>query len=143
MITKIVGHTQMTGMMKKLRGGPQSMLPTSPMKGSGTPNRTGVTPQAPRNYVTPKQAPTQPAKPKLGLGMMVSPIGADQMKARPTSQAATAPPVAPASPQQMAAGRTGKASGGEAGVFAVAKRGLGLGNERPKSMGGGKPPKKG
>jgi hypothetical protein len=56
-LTKILGHAQMTGMMKKLRGGPQSMLPVSPVKGSGVPNASGLTPAKPRAYVTPMQKP--------------------------------------------------------------------------------------
>jgi hypothetical protein len=57
MITKILGHVQMTQMMKKLRGGPQSMVPMAPAKGSGVPNASGLTPKKARGYVTPMQKP--------------------------------------------------------------------------------------
>lgn len=57
MISKIVGHTAMSQMMRRLRGGPQSMLPSSPVKGSGVPNATGLTPARNRSYAAPKQAP--------------------------------------------------------------------------------------
>ena len=57
MLTKLVGHIQMSQMLKRLRGGPQSMLPMSPAKGSGIPNASGLTPKKPRGYVTPKQRP--------------------------------------------------------------------------------------
>lgn len=57
MITKILGQVQMSQMMKKLRGGPQSMVPMSPAKGSGVPNASGLTPKKPRGYVTPMQKP--------------------------------------------------------------------------------------
>lgn len=57
MINKIIGAAAMTGMMKRLRGGPQSMLPMSPAKGAGVPSMKGVTPQKKRQYVTPRQNP--------------------------------------------------------------------------------------
>ena len=57
MLDKILGSIQMTQMMKKLRGGPQSMLPMAPVKGMGTPNASGLTPKKPRGYVTPMQRP--------------------------------------------------------------------------------------
>ncbi len=47
----------MSRMMKKLRGGPQSMLPLSPGAGTGVKSLKGVTPQRKRQYVTPKQNP--------------------------------------------------------------------------------------
>lgn len=57
MIQKILGQVQMSQMLKKLRGGPQSMLPMSPGKGSGVPNASGLTPKKARGYVTPMQKP--------------------------------------------------------------------------------------
>jgi len=57
MLTKLVGQIQMSQMMKKLRGGPQSMVPMSPAKGSGVPNASGLTPKKARGYVTPMQKP--------------------------------------------------------------------------------------
>lgn len=57
MIEKILGQIQMSQMLKKLRGGPQSMLPMSPVKGVGVPNGSGLTPKKPRGYVTPMQKP--------------------------------------------------------------------------------------
>ncbi len=57
MLTKLVGQIQMSQMMKKLRGGPQSMVPMSPAKGSGVPNASGLTPKKVRGYVTPMQKP--------------------------------------------------------------------------------------
>lgn len=65
MIDKIVGHLAMTAMMRKLRGGPGSMLPMSPVKGSGVPSGKGVTPTSPKKYVVPAQKPknTAPRKP--------------------------------------------------------------------------------
>ena len=47
----------MTAMMKKLRGGPQSLLPMSPLKGSGIPSFKGLTPKMPKAFVVPKQNP--------------------------------------------------------------------------------------
>ncbi|MBM4131480.1 hypothetical protein FJ250_10735 [bacterium] len=57
MIEKILGSIQMTKMMRKLRGGPQSMMPAAPVKGLGTPNASGLTPPKRREYVTPMQKP--------------------------------------------------------------------------------------
>ena len=57
MMTKILGSAAMSAMMKKLRGGPQSMLTMSPGKGSGVPNASGLTPKKARGYVTPMQKP--------------------------------------------------------------------------------------
>jgi hypothetical protein len=57
MLAKILGQVQMTQMLKKLRGGPQSMAPMSPAKGSGVANASGLTPKKPRGYVTPMQKP--------------------------------------------------------------------------------------
>lgn len=57
MITKIVGHAAMSAMMKKLRGGPSSMLPMSPLKGTGTPAGKGVTPLMKRGYAAQRQNP--------------------------------------------------------------------------------------
>lgn len=57
MLQKILGQIQMTQMMKKLRGGPQSMLPAAPAKGKGVRNASGLTPKKTRGYVTPMQKP--------------------------------------------------------------------------------------
>lgn len=67
MITKVIGHTAMSQMMRKLRGGPQSMLPAAPGKGSGVPNGTGLTPGRRRSYAAAKQNPSGDANvPLLG-----------------------------------------------------------------------------
>jgi len=66
MLAKIIGSAGMTALMKKLRGGPQSMLPMSPIKGSGVSSLKGLTPQRGRQYVTPKQNPVM--SPMGGLG---------------------------------------------------------------------------
>ena len=49
----------MTALMKKLSGGPMSMLPMSPLKGSGMKSLKGNTPLRPRNFVVPKQNPAR------------------------------------------------------------------------------------
>ena len=65
MIEKILGAMQMSQMMKKLRGGPQSMMPRSPGKGTGVPNRSGLTPARARGYVTPSQKPNWTVPPQM------------------------------------------------------------------------------
>lgn len=62
MLNKIIGQAKMTAMIKRLRGGPQSMLPMSPAKGSGVPSLKGLTPKSPKGYVTPKQNPAMSLK---------------------------------------------------------------------------------
>jgi hypothetical protein len=57
MLTKIVGHSAMSDMMKKLSGGPQSLLPMSPSKGVGVPSGRGAAPAKTRQYVVPMQKP--------------------------------------------------------------------------------------
>lgn len=57
MLNKIIGSAKTTAMMKRLRGGPQSMLPMSPGKGSGVPSLKGLTPKKAKGYVTPRQNP--------------------------------------------------------------------------------------
>lgn len=53
----IKGDMALTALMKKLRGGPQSMLPMSPGKGQGVKSLKGVTPQRTRQYSAPRQNP--------------------------------------------------------------------------------------
>lgn len=65
MLQKILGQVQMTQMMKKLRGGPQSMMPAAPAKGMGVPNRSGLTPARARGYVTPSQKPNWTVPPQM------------------------------------------------------------------------------
>lgn len=57
MLSRIIGAAMMNAMGKKLRGGPTSMLPMSPGKGTGAPSGKGVTPQKKREFVTPRQNP--------------------------------------------------------------------------------------
>jgi hypothetical protein len=57
MISKIIGRAQTTALMKKMRGGPQSMLPMSPGKGSGVKSLKGLTPKKMRKFVAKKQNP--------------------------------------------------------------------------------------
>ena len=57
MITKIIGRAKTAAMMKKLRGGPQSMLPMSPGKGFGVKSLKGLTPKKTRGFVAKKQNP--------------------------------------------------------------------------------------
>ena len=54
---KIKGQAQLSAMLKKLRGGPMSMLPGSPVKGSGVKSFKGNTPLMTRKYSTPMQNP--------------------------------------------------------------------------------------
>ena len=55
----MIGQAKMTAMMKRLRGGPQSLLPMSPGKGSGIPSFKGQTPKIAKGYVVPKQNPAR------------------------------------------------------------------------------------
>ncbi len=64
MLNRIIGKAKMTAMMKKLRGGPQSILPMSPLKGSGIPSFKGLTPKKQKGYVVPRQNPAM--SPKTG-----------------------------------------------------------------------------
>ncbi len=57
MLTKIKGSIAITAMMKKLRGGSQSLLPGSPIKGTGVKSAKGKTPGRIRQYSAPKQNP--------------------------------------------------------------------------------------
>lgn len=57
MIAKIKGQIAMTALMKKLRGGSQSLLPLSPAKGTGVKSAKGKTPGRIRQYAAPKQNP--------------------------------------------------------------------------------------
>lgn len=50
---------KLSAMMKKLRGGPQSLLPMSPMKGSGVPSFKGLTLKKPKDYVVQRQNPAR------------------------------------------------------------------------------------
>jgi len=56
---RVIGNAIRSGLAKKLRGGPQSLLPLSPSKGSGIPSLKGLTPKAPRGYVAPMQNPAR------------------------------------------------------------------------------------
>jgi len=56
-IAKIKGHAQMSALLKKLRGGPQSMLPMTPGKGTGIKSLKGATPKRQRGFVVPRQNP--------------------------------------------------------------------------------------
>ena len=56
-LTKIKGQAMMTAMMKKLRGGSQSLLPLPPRKGTGTKSAKGNTPKRTRQFSAPKQNP--------------------------------------------------------------------------------------
>lgn len=57
MLAKIKGHAALSALMKKLRGGPQSMLPLSPGKNTGVKSFKGVTPKRVRQYSAPMQDP--------------------------------------------------------------------------------------
>ena len=57
MQTKIKGSMAMDGLMKKLRGGSQSLLPMRPVKGSGSKVGKGKTTKRIRQYSAPKQNP--------------------------------------------------------------------------------------
>ena len=57
MLAKIIGRAQTTALMKKMRGGPQSVLPLSPGKGSGIKSMKGLTPKKMRGFVASKQNP--------------------------------------------------------------------------------------
>jgi hypothetical protein len=57
MLARIKGAAAMSGLMKKLRGGSQSLLPMSPGKGTGVKSAKGVTPKKIRQYSAPKQSP--------------------------------------------------------------------------------------
>ena len=57
MLAKIKGQAMMSAMMKKLRGGSQSLLPMSPGKGTGVKSAKGVTPKRTRGFSAPKQNP--------------------------------------------------------------------------------------
>ena len=63
-LQKIKGHAQMSAMLKKLRGGPQSMLPLAPGKGTGVKSLKGNTPKRKRGFVTAMQNPA--LTPKTG-----------------------------------------------------------------------------
>ena len=56
-LTQIKGRAKMTALMKKMRGGPGSLLPLSPGKGSGIPSLKGLTTKTARRYSAPKQNP--------------------------------------------------------------------------------------
>ena len=66
MIQKIIGRAKTAALMKKLRGGPQSMLPLSPGKGTGVKSMKGLTPKRSRTYAVKKQNPTFSLKGGLG-----------------------------------------------------------------------------
>ena len=57
MIKSIIGRAKTTKLMKKLAGGPQAILPLSPLKGSGVKGggRQGLSQQ--KGYVVSKQNP--------------------------------------------------------------------------------------
>lgn len=57
MLSKVLGTLKTKPATRKLRGGPQSLKPMSPMKGSGVKNGTGLASRVAKNYVTPKQNP--------------------------------------------------------------------------------------
>ena len=57
MIAKIKGQAALSALMKKLRGGPQSMLPRSPAKGTGVKSAKGATPKRIRQFSAPMQNP--------------------------------------------------------------------------------------
>lgn len=57
MKAKIIGRAKTSALMKKMRGGPGSLLPMSPGKGQGIPSLKGQTLKAPRTYAVRKQNP--------------------------------------------------------------------------------------
>lgn len=57
MLARIKGDIAMTALMKKLRGGSQSLLPASPVKGTGVKSFKGKTPKKMKQYAAPKQNP--------------------------------------------------------------------------------------
>jgi len=58
MIQKIIGRAKTAALIKKMRGGPQSLLPLSPGKGTGVKSMKGLTPKRKRTYAVSKQNPT-------------------------------------------------------------------------------------
>lgn len=64
MLQKIIGRAKTSALMKKLRGGPQALLPMSPVKGSGVKSMKGLTPKTMRKYAAKKQNPAN--SPKTG-----------------------------------------------------------------------------
>lgn len=59
MIKQIIGMAKLSAKVKKLRGGPQSVLPMAPGKGMGVKSSKLVTPKAKKWYVTPMQNPAR------------------------------------------------------------------------------------
>ena len=57
MKAKIIGRAHTSALMKKLRGGPGSLLPLSPGKGQGIPSLAGLTPKSTRKFSARKQNP--------------------------------------------------------------------------------------
>lgn len=68
---KIVGSKQTSNATRKLRGGPQSLLPTSPVRGMtfSSPAK-GLTPFKPRNYVVARQSPLFSGLKHFGKGFV-------------------------------------------------------------------------
>lgn len=56
-LVKIKGSAAMSALMKKLRGGSQSILPFSPGKGTGTKSFKGKTPKRIKQFSAPRQNP--------------------------------------------------------------------------------------
>ena len=69
MLAKILGQAKTSAVMKKLRGGPQSLLPMSPAKGSGVKRPGWSVPKQMKGYVTPRQNPVMSPR----TGGLVSP----------------------------------------------------------------------
>ena len=68
---KIVGGKGLSDPQKKLRGGPQSLLPTSPVRGMNfTSPAKGLTPFKPRNYVVARQSPLFSGLKHFGKGFV-------------------------------------------------------------------------
>jgi len=78
----IVGMAKQTAMQKKLRGGPGSMLPGAPGRGSGVPSRKGQTPTAMRTY-SGNQNPAHNVRGTGGRGLMSLVRGISGASGRP------------------------------------------------------------
>lgn len=57
MLKSIIGRAKTSKLMKKLAGGPQAILPMSPMKGSGIKGSKGLSPTKKKGFVVSKQNP--------------------------------------------------------------------------------------
>lgn len=76
---RVKGQAQQTQMQKALRGGPQSLLPLSPVRGSmGTNMMAGLTPMRMRSYIgkqNPLMSPRGLSAMTPGLRMKFPKIG--------------------------------------------------------------------